>query len=185
MAQLRLDDEAGYRATCKAMADLPIESADDLTTLRWTNTLCMWPDALEDMSLVVQRADELVANNSLGQRHFVLYVSGSALFRDGQYQRAADRLEESIAVYPKSPEPGLDIINWQRLFLVMTKWKLGEQEAAHQLLAETLPDVDKQIESPLCLADYRAHLEILRREATDLIKSNEADEAVENKKRHQ
>jgi hypothetical protein len=183
LAQLRLDDKAGYRATCKVMADLPIDSADDLTKLRWINMLCCGPDALEDMSLVVQRAEQLVANNSLGQRHFVLFASGSALFRDGQYQRAAERLEESIAVYPKSPEPGLDIINWQRLFLVMTKWKLGEQEAARQLLAETISDVDKRIESPSCLPDYRAWLEILRRETVALCERNDADEALENKSR--
>jgi tetratricopeptide (TPR) repeat protein len=180
LAQLRLDDKAGYRATCKAMADLPIDSADDLTKLRWIVTLCMAPEPFQDLSPVVKLADGLVANNSLGMPHFVLYVSGSALFRDGQYQRASERLEESIAVYPNSPPPGLDIINYQRLFLAMTKWKLGEQEAARRLLAEALPDVDQQIESPSCFPDYRAWLEILRREAVALIEPREADEAVEN-----
>jgi tetratricopeptide (TPR) repeat protein len=177
LAQLRLDDEAGYRATCKEMANLPIDSTDDLTKLRWIYTLCMWPDSIEHMSAVVQLADRLVANNSLGQRHKVLYASGSALFRDGQYQRAADRLEESIAVHPKHPLPADDIFNYQRLWLAMAKWKLGHEDAARRLLAEALPDVDQQIESPSCLADHRAHLEILREEAESLIGPKEADEA--------
>jgi hypothetical protein len=123
-----------------------------------------------------------VANNSLGQRHTVLYASGIALYRDGQYQQAAERLEESLVAYPDAPAPGSDIINWQRLYLAMTKWKLGQQDKARRLLAETLPALDKQLQSPSCWWIYRLGLEVLRREAVALIEPKEADEAVENKR---
>src|SRR5262245_53678659 len=131
--------------------------------------LCCGPDALEDMSLVVKCAEQLVANNSLGQRHVVLQVSGAALLRAGKYEQASERLEQSIATYPKSPATDQDIINFQRLFLVMTEWKRGEQDAARRLFAETLPDLDKQLHSPSCNWLYRLGLEVLRREAKAMI----------------
>jgi hypothetical protein len=143
---------------------------------------CCGPDPLDEMSVFVNRADELVANNLLGKRHVVLYISGSALFRAGQYGRAAERLEASINAYPSDPPPGDDIINYQRIFLAMTKWKLGEHDDARRLLAETLPALDKEMRSPSCVWIYRLGMELLRSEAVALIEPNEADEVVENRK---
>ena len=182
LVQLRLNDVAGYRENCKLLADVPVDSADDLTKVRSINLLCCGPDALEDMSPMVKRAEQLVANNSLGQRHVVLYVLGAALYRDSQYTRAEERLDESIAAYPSEPAPGHDVINYQRLFLAMTKWQLRKQDEARELLAKTLPDLDKQVQSASCFWTDRLGLETLRRQAVALIEPNEADEAVENGK---
>ena len=44
--QLRLGDLAGYRATCKALADLPFATASDLTKVQTIWTWCVGPDAL-------------------------------------------------------------------------------------------------------------------------------------------
>ena len=93
LLQLRLGDEAGYRETCKALVDVPVASADELTKMRTITTWCFGPDALEDMSLVVKRAEQLAANNSVVERHVVLYVLGMALYRAGQYERADEQLE--------------------------------------------------------------------------------------------
>jgi hypothetical protein len=161
---------------------VPIADADDLTKVRSILPCCCGPDPLDDMSVFVNRAEQLVANNSLGQRHVVLYVSGAALFRAGEYDRAAERLEESIAAYPSDPAPGHDVINWQRLFLVMTKWKQGHQDEARQLFAETLPDLAKELRSPATVWIYRLGLELLRAEAEALIQPKDADEAAENKR---
>ena len=62
----------------------------------------------------------------------------------------------------------------------MTKWKQGQRDEARRLLAEALPAVDEQIQTPSTWSHMRAIAEILRREAVALIKPNEADEAVEN-----
>jgi hypothetical protein len=59
----------------------------------------------------VERAEQLVANNSLGQRHPALFTLGAALYRAGRYNESAARLEESIAAYPSIPAPGNDLIN--------------------------------------------------------------------------
>src|SRR5262249_9422260 len=164
-------------------ADVPVADADDLTKMRSIMPCCCGPDPLDDMSPFVSRAEQLVANNSLGKRHVALYISGAALYRASEYDRAAERLEKSIAAYPTSPAPGDDIINFQRLFLAMTKWQLGHQDAARRLLAETLPALEKELQSDSRPWIYRVGLEALRREAIELIKSNEAEEAVENKTR--
>jgi tetratricopeptide (TPR) repeat protein len=184
LLQLRLDDEAGYRETCKALADVPVANADELTKMRTVTTWCYGPDALADMTPVVERAEQLVVNNSVFDRHAVLYELGMALYRDGQYDSAEGELAASIDAYPSKPAPGWDTIDFQRLFLAMTKWQQGQQDEARRLLAEALPAVNEYIQNPDTWPHYRIALELLRREAVDLIKSNEADEAVESKNRN-
>ena len=181
--QLRMGDHAGYRETCKALVDVPVADADDLTKARRIFTWSFGPDALDDLSLPVKHAEEVAANNSLGQRDFILFDLGAALYRDRQYKRAADELEASIEAYPSDPVPGYDPISFQRLFLAMTKWQLGQKDEARQLLEKTLPDVDKELQSPSRGWNQRAALEVIRREAQALIQPKEANEAVENENR--
>jgi tetratricopeptide (TPR) repeat protein len=183
LIKLRVNDVAGYRENARALADVPVDSADDLTKVRSINLSCCGPDALEDMSPMVQRAEQLVANNSLGQRHVVLYVLGAALYRDRQYERAEERLEESIDAHPSDPAPGHDVINYQRIFLAMTKWQLRKHDEARALLAKTLPDLDKQVQSFSCFWTDRLGLELLRRQAVAVIEPKQAKEAAENETR--
>jgi hypothetical protein len=106
-----------------------------------------------------------------------------ALYRAGQYDRAEGELKASIESYPSKPAPGWDTIDFQRLFLAMTKWHRGQQDEARRLLTEVLPGVDKYIQNPDTWPHYRIALELLRREAVDLIKLKQEDEAVENNSR--
>ena len=110
-----------------------------------------------------------------------LSALGFALYRDGQYQRAADELAASIDAYDSDSALPNDITNVQQLFLAMTKWQLDQKDGARRLLAKTLPDVDKQLQSPLCGEIDRVMLDVIRREAETLIEPKEAEEAVENK----
>jgi tetratricopeptide (TPR) repeat protein len=180
IAQLRLGDEAGYRATCKALVDVPIAGVDDLTKMRQIHAWCLAPDALEDLSLPVKRAEELAAKNSVDQPHIAPYALGAALYRHGQYDRAAVKLEESITVYPSDPSPGFESINAQRLLLAMSMWQQGKKNEARRLLVETQRNIDQEIQSSSVFYALRAAIEVLRREAEALIEPNEADEAVEN-----
>ncbi len=185
LLQLRLGDHAGYRATCKALADLPFTTASDSTK---GNTILVWilaPDALADMSLVVKRAEAFAVSNSLGYHHIDLFQWGAAHLRAGDYNRAAQLLEQSIDVYPSdSPlPPGFATINWQRLFLAMTKWRQGQPDEARQLLAEAQAAIDEQLQPPSPRMEFRLYTEVLRREAEALIKPKETDEAVENKEK--
>jgi len=179
IAQLHASDQAGYRATCKGMVEAPIDRVDDETKLRQILVWTLAPDALEDMCLVVKRAEELAANNSIGQPHMVLYALGAALYRDGQYNRATDELKKSIAAYPSDPLIGSETINLQRLLLAMSKWQQGKQDEAQRLFAKTQPVIDQQRQSTAAFA-LKSALEVLRREAESLIEPQEADEAPTN-----
>jgi hypothetical protein len=116
---------------------------------------------------------------------------GAALYRDAQYERAAEELKKSIAAYPSDLPPGFvqtdigqvgaNTINSQRLFLAMTKFQQGEHDDARRLLREIQPAIDKELVTPTLRWADQAATEVLRREAEDLIGKNEADEAVENK----
>jgi serine/threonine protein kinase len=183
LLQLRLGDEAGYRETCQALVDVPVNKADELTKMRTVTTWCYGPDALADMTPVLERAEQLVANNSVFDRHAVLYELGMALYRAGKYDRAEVELKASIEAYPEKAAPGWDTIDFQRLYLAMTKWKQGQQDEARRRLAEALPSVDKYIQNPATWPHYRIALELLRREAVDLIKSNDKEEAAEKNSR--
>jgi non-specific serine/threonine protein kinase/serine/threonine-protein kinase len=184
LMQLRRGDKAGYRETCNALVDLPVRSIDVVVNTRPVWPLCLAPDALDDMSRLVKRAEEFAADKSLNQSsHYGPSMLGAALFRAGRYQEAAERLEQSIAEYPALPPHGFDSLNYQRLLFAMTKWKLGEHHEARRLLAEALPAVEKELEDSSTLWVRRSTLEVLRGEAEALIEPKEVDEAVENETR--
>jgi serine/threonine protein kinase len=179
LAQLRLGDKAGYRATCKAVVDLPVRSWNDATRSRPIWVPCLAPDALDDMSRVVKRAEEFVADRSLQRRHFGLQKLGAALYRAGNYAQAALRLKESIDAYPSVSDGG-DILNYDHLFLAMTKWQLGQREEARQMLAEAESAVENELQFSSTGFARRTSLELLRAEAKALIGPKTADQAVEN-----
>jgi tetratricopeptide (TPR) repeat protein len=178
LAQLRQGDNTGYRATCETLFDLPVRSWDDAIRSRPIWTPCVAPDALDDMSRVVKLAEQFVADKSLKHRHFGLQKLGAALYRAGNYEQAARRLKQSIDTYPSVSDSG-DILNYDQLFLAMTNWHLGQYDEARQLIAETLPAVEKELQSPATRFVRRTSLELLLAEAEALIGSTEADGAVE------
>ncbi|HJS08442.1 MAG TPA: serine/threonine-protein kinase, partial [Pirellulales bacterium] len=181
LVQARLGDDAGYRETCKALIDVPVDNADDFTKVRTILTWCYAPNAIGDLSLPVKRAEDLAAHNAIDQPHVVPYVLGAALYRAGMYEEAAVELEKSIAAYPSDPQPGDRINNLQRLFLAMTKWHRGQQDEARRLLAEIQTAIDEELRSTTTQMNYRITLEVLRREAEDLIDKEFADEAAEKR----
>jgi non-specific serine/threonine protein kinase/serine/threonine-protein kinase len=174
LAQLRRNDRAAFRATCKELINLPVRSEYVVLNSRPVWPLCLASDALDDMSELVMRAERFVADNSLHQGHYGPYVLGAALFRAGRYPEAVKQLELSIAAYPTDLPHGFDTLNYQRLLLAMTQWKLGQKHEARQLLRETRPSVDKEIEAPTTRWNRRTSLELLRDEATSLIASADA-----------
>ena len=177
LAQLRLGDETGYRETCKALVDVPLNGADDLTKQAPIWSWCLGPAALEDMTLPVKRAEEYVATNKLNQRHYALQTLGAALYRAGQFDRAAEQLNASIAAYPSDPVRGYDTINYTRLLLAMTKWQQGRQDEARHVLAEAQRAIDLELHDPTIFFHRRATLEVFRREANALIGKVPNDQA--------
>jgi tetratricopeptide (TPR) repeat protein len=178
LMQLRLGDESGYRATCKALVDLSFNGTDYVTDARPIWTPCLAPGALDDLNMHVKRAEEYLAKTPQGGRHFGLYLLGAAHFRAGQYEQAVQLLEESIAAFPSGSSPATHSITYPRLLLAMSKWQLGQKEDAGRLITETLPAVNKELQSLSLSWNRRATLELLRDEAKALVEFKEAEEDV-------
>jgi hypothetical protein len=108
---------------------------------------------------------------------------GTALYRAGQFDEAAKQLEDALERYPIGPPLANYSINSLRLRLAMTKWQRGQRDAARELLSKTLPAIEEEMQTPTCLWNRRALLELWRGESQALIGPKEADEAVENESR--
>jgi non-specific serine/threonine protein kinase/serine/threonine-protein kinase len=181
LSQLRRGDKSAYRMTCDELVDLKVHSVHVVDNARPVWPVCLAPAALDDMSRLVNRAEEIVSDHSLFQGHWRPLLMGAALFRADQYQEAAELLKQSIAEYPAVPPHGFDTLNYQRLLLAMTKWQLGQQDEARRLLAETQSAVDEELQAPSTLWGRRTTLELLRDEAEAMIEPKKADESVDNK----
>jgi serine/threonine protein kinase len=186
IAQLRLRDEAGYRETCVAMRDF--QSDDDQAKSNWLVMWCLGPHPGEDLSVQIKQAEELLAKhsaNGYSGGSFVrwgdLATVGGLLYRAGQYEQAAQRLEESLAAYPEDALRDFRTALDKKLLLAMAKWQLGRRDEARRLLAETLPALDKWLQKPINTWMRRAEIELIRREAEALIEPKEANESVDDK----
>ena len=109
---------------------------------------------------------------------------GTAHYRAGHYEQAAQFLEQSIAQYPSDLPPSHGTVLGPQLFLAMTKWQQGEHDDARRLLREIEPAIDKSLERPTLLWQRRLNRDVLRHEAEALIKPKEATEAVEKKRKN-
>jgi tetratricopeptide (TPR) repeat protein len=107
---------------------------------------------------------------------------GRALLRAGQYDEAAKQLEKAIELYPSGPPLRTHKINPIKLRLAMTKWQLGQRDAARELLSETLPAVEEARQNPITKWNSRAEIDLVLGEAKALIGPKEADEAVESER---
>jgi tetratricopeptide (TPR) repeat protein len=180
LMQARLGDTAGYRATCKTMVGLPFSEIEPAGKGRLIVTLCLLPGALEDPRVPVKLVEEHLATNPRIDPSAGPNLLGTALHRAGQLQLAAEQLENALELYPSGPPLANYSINSLRLRLAMTKWQLGQRDAARELLSKTLPAIEEEMQTPTCLWNRRALLELWRSEAKALIGPKEADKAVEN-----
>jgi tetratricopeptide (TPR) repeat protein len=183
LMQARLGDTAGYRATCKTMVGVPFsEIVPPVSKGRLIVTLCLLPGALEDPRVPVKLVEEHLATNPRIDPSAGPNLLGTALHRAGQFEQAAEQLENALELYPSGPPLANYSINSLRLRLAMTKWQLGQRDAARELLSKTLPAIEEEMQIPTCLWNRRALLELWRGEAQALIGPKEADEAVENER---
>jgi serine/threonine protein kinase len=184
VVQLRLGDVVGHQETCRSLAQTSSTSANEHARVQQLLTWILAPDALEDPALIVARAEDLAADNSLNCPHFVHFLLGAAYYRQGEYAQAVDSLEQSIAAYPSDRSPlfvtvngfrlGLETINAQRLMLAMSLWQLDRKEDARQSLAQTVTAIKEELKTPTAFFGVRVIVEILRNEAEYLIEQNPA-----------
>jgi hypothetical protein len=158
---------------------VPDDNLDDSIPYQRLWILCLGPHAGEDLGAQLKQAEEIVAKKSpaqFGHSSIDLMVLGGLLYRAGQYEQAAQRLNDSIAARYNDPlralRTGLD----PQLLLAMTKWQFGQRNEARRELAEIQPALDEWLRKPEIFWLRRAQVEILRQEAEALIGPKEADE---------
>src|SRR5262245_15751040 len=103
--RLRLGDKSGYREACRALADPPVRitskdfvQADDYILGR-IYACCLGPEAVDDPNVLVKQAEEFAAHNALQAPYLVLDLLGTAHYRAGHYEEAAQCFEQSIAQF--------------------------------------------------------------------------------------
>jgi WD40 repeat protein/tetratricopeptide (TPR) repeat protein len=180
LLRLQLGDAAGYRATCANLGRrfTQFPNAELANTVAWTFALA--PDALPDLSGVVQLSlaavnatewDTHMAGTKMA-RDAMLFRNtlGAVYYRAGQFEHAVANLGRAVADRQQTGTPA----DW--LFLAMAHHRLGHAEQAktwldraEQWLKESTRDKpkDDSLGTPVGW-DTWLELQLLRREAANL-----------------
>jgi serine/threonine protein kinase len=162
-SRLQSGDEAGYRDACMALSGVPPGAGINVTEFERVLVLCLVPKGLNDSHVAREQAEEAARTTPHNSGDFV--ALGLALYRDGQYEQAAQRLEGSIIALGE----GEVLSICPKLVLAMTKWRQGRTDEARVLLATAQAALNEVQQSQLIGWDERITTELLRREASMLI----------------
>jgi serine/threonine protein kinase/Tfp pilus assembly protein PilF len=129
------------------------------------------PDAVVDLSRPVQIAAKLVARQPQNAEY--LGLLGAALYRQGDLEAAADKLEAGIRQGPQQVG-----VPWRKLVLAMAYHRLGRHAEAKQLFQEVTQWMDKNAKKPTLLLSWAQILDLhlLHREAEELLKQDFHDQ---------
>jgi tetratricopeptide (TPR) repeat protein len=178
----RCDD---YRTRCAAMLDRFHDSqkAEAAHLTAWTCSLA--PDAVTDLASVVALARRAAEKNP----NSVSYVQtlGGALYRAGQFEDAARCLQQIDALPEEadSDEHSPPAYGWY--FLAMARHRLGNEEEATKWLNKAIDWTNRALkehkrEGGETLSwNRRATLELLRREAEEVLKTETEREGAKPK----
>jgi len=164
--RLIVGDNEGYRAAVREILRRASRPDDPFVAFVLARTASMTAEPVVEPAQAVRWAEQAVASN----RHaWYLHVLGLAHYRDGQLDRAIQRLEESNA--GDWGEPGDKHQN--QLVLAMAHHRLGHAEPARALLDEVERWL-KGVETAKTQLAFRnttdwLPLQLLRREAEAVI----------------
>jgi tetratricopeptide (TPR) repeat protein len=183
LLRLRAGDADGYRDSCAGM--LKRRGTSDFWTL-WTCVLA--PNAVGDPMALANGAEKAVGEEP--KDHWFANLLGAALYRAGRYDEAARQLTRASGLDPGPYRNNL-IYTW--FFLAMTHHRLGHAPQARQWLDKALQATDRALDPSATPAGGQARdttdpaggippawnrrltLELLRREAVELLKVGTAE----------
>jgi WD40 repeat protein/tRNA A-37 threonylcarbamoyl transferase component Bud32 len=168
LTRLRVGDQMGYRMLCAAELDALGQSSEPDRTIRVARNCVLGPASGPgpDPEAVIRLAELSVASSSGPLRSAALFTLGAALYRDGRYDAAILRLDESLATR-NGPESCQD---WA--FLAMSHHSAGHRGESHrwiERLAGWAPSLD-----PLRFWD-EVEIGLLRDEALALVGSPQSE----------
>jgi tetratricopeptide (TPR) repeat protein len=157
-----------YRTLCETLLER-FGQANDSDFLVFD--ICkLAPDAVADLARPVQLAEKRLARHPHDAE--LMGVLGDTLYRKGDLDAAAQRLEASIRA-----APGISV-HRRKLFLAMAYHRLGRTAKAQQLLQEAVQWIEEngqeklaegaELKEPLPWS-VRLDLQLLRREAEELL----------------
>jgi tetratricopeptide (TPR) repeat protein len=152
-----------YRAYCSDLLQRfgnSLATDADRNNLAWSCVL--GPDAVSDMSRIVQFAQRAVASNSSNAAY--VNTLGAALYRAGRYEEAIDKLQRSMSLNGGQGIPE----DW--FFLAMAYYKLGEKEKGQEWLT-------KAVQRAAGSGSAKPEWKMFRREADALWSGKEAADA--------
>ena len=127
--QLRRNDLAGYRQTCKQMLvrfDIPKASAATIGSVAWACSLS--PDSGSDRKKVLKMIFDAAKSAASKKTEGVHSALGAAAYRAGEFDLAIPNLEKAIALNESSGRP------IYMLFLAMAQHKNDQPEEARKTL---------------------------------------------------
>ncbi|HMC90417.1 MAG TPA: tetratricopeptide repeat protein, partial [Gemmataceae bacterium] len=171
LVQLGTGDLAGYRKSCAAMLEHFSQTGEPemANWVAWTCALA--PESVKDLGACVRLADKAVAGNPKDGKY--LGTLGAVLYRAGRYEDALPRLSGGIGV---NSDQMVFATAYDCFFLAMAHHRLGHADEARRCFDLALRSM-KPLGQNAPSWNRRLTLELLRREAEDLVKGKQADAA--------
>jgi WD40 repeat protein/serine/threonine protein kinase len=182
-ALLAAGDRDGYRHACADMRQRFARPENPHGTNTTVYLCALVPDAVTDFDALVRLAEQACAKSP--QNWYYLDTLGAALYRAGRFEDAIRTLDEACAVHGK----GGNSCNW--FFLALAHHRLGHADDARRWLSTAVAWQerairnnlhDPRVSTPLPW-DVRLTLELLRREAEELIPGKPGPEAKKDEKK--
>jgi WD40 repeat protein len=179
--QLQQNQFEAYQQTCQQAFKRFSDAHTWTDPPMWPQTIvvrlcCLVPDSGVDRDEMKRLADLALSGHD---HNAMKLVGGMVDYRSAQYERAAEQLPES-----GDPLGGRLAL----LFRAMARHQLGHAEQARQLLAQAIEEIEQELptmEGPPVANQPRwvvwCMLQIVRREATELIGAPTKDPASEGK----
>jgi tetratricopeptide (TPR) repeat protein len=170
LGRLAAGNLEGYRKACTTLWDRfgQSDNPDNALVVAWAGVA--GPDALADPARLVAAAQRAGASRS--PRAAGGGVLGAALYRAGQYQKAADQLTATVEAR------GEERTVHEQLFLAMAEQRLGHDTEARRRWERALQGLEQTAQPRLrfdadaaLFWNERLELELLRREAEALLKA--------------
>jgi tetratricopeptide (TPR) repeat protein len=182
LLDLQRGDCAGYRKVCSKLLDR-IDQPASRDDVYWIASTCILaPDGVADWTKLVKLVEKVEAGN--GKDYDSITNLGAVLYRAGRFQEAAQRLTEADAAFAQTPRSRNTIIyNW--LFQTMAQSRLGHAAEAAGWIDIAVRAIDEPSQEAAQDAttntwNRRLTLQMLRREAEELMKKNPGIRSLES-----
>jgi tetratricopeptide (TPR) repeat protein len=175
LARVGTGDMAGYRRACAAMVDRfgQTDKADVAHWAAWTSVLA--PNGVKDWDRLVKLAEMALRTDPKSERFSS--TLGATLYRAGRFGEAIQRLKEVVGWDQAETTWIRTSPSYAWFFLAMAHQRLGQTEEGRKCLDEGIKGMEQETKNKDLPWNHRLTLQLLRREAEELVKGSGADQA--------